>query len=122
MKIFQRLIISQMNLNIEIIKSSLNESKVSERSSVFASLIFNSSMVLFFDVSVMEEKGKVTITLKLKSVWKLERSWNLKKKRNYCFPYHNLLLTSTLSQSKYEIFQENNTALPTFVMRVQSCI
>ena len=111
-----------MNLNIEIIKSSLNESKVSERSSVFASLIFNSSMVLFFDVSVMEEKGKVTITLKLKSVWKLERSWNLKKKRNYCFPYHNLLLTSALSQSKYEIFQENNTALPTFVMRVQSCI
>ena len=122
MKIFQRLIISQMNLNVEIIKSSLNESKVSERSSVFASLIFNSSMVLFFDVSVMEEKGKVTITLKLKSVWKLERSWNLKKKRNYCFPYHNLLLTSALSQSKYEIFQENNTALPTFAMRVQSCI
>lgn len=122
MKIFQRLKISQMNLNIEIIKSSLNESKVSERSSVFASLIFNSSMVLFFDVSVMEEKGKVTITLKLKSVWKLERSWNLKKKRNYCFPYHNLLLTSALSQSKYEIFQENNTALPTFAMRVQSCI
>ena len=122
MKIFQRLIVSQMNLNIEIIKSSLNESKVSERSSVFASLIFNSSMVLFFDVSVMEEKGKVTSTLKLKSVWKLEGSWNLKKKRNYCFPYHNLLLTSTFSQSKYEIFQENNTALPTFVMRVQSCI
>lgn len=64
MKIFQRLIVSQMNLNIEIIKSSLNESKVSERSSVFANLIFN-SMVLFFDVSVMEERGKVTITLSL---------------------------------------------------------